>query len=57
MSPQDTNQFANGTEVPEIVIARLPQYLRVLHSISDAGIDVISSLQLVSPACVSKTLL
>ena len=61
MSPQDTNQFANGTEVPEIVIARLPQYLRVLHSISDAGIDVISSLQLgkqmqVTPTQIRKDL-
>lgn len=61
MSPQDTNQYANGTEVPEIVIARLPQYLRVLHSISDAGIDVISSLQLgkqmqVTPTQIRKDL-
>ena len=61
MAPQDTNQFANGTEVPEIVIARLPQYLRVLNSMADAGIDVISSLQLgvqmqVTPTQIRKDL-
>ena len=61
MSPQETNQFPNNTEVPEIVIARLPQYLRVLHTISDSGIDVISSLQLgkqmqVTPTQIRKDL-
>ena len=61
MVPQDTNQFTHGTEVPEIVISRLPQYLRVLNSIAAAGIDVISSLQLgnkmqVTPAQIRKDL-
>jgi redox-sensing transcriptional repressor len=48
-------------EVPEVVIERLPQYLRALTHLESSGIDVISSQQLgellqVTPAQIRKDL-
>ena len=55
------NSQSDSTEVPEVVITRLPQYIRVLNSLLDAGVDVISSQQLgeqlqVTPAQIRKDL-
>ena len=46
-------------EVPEVVIERLPQYLRALTHLKEAGVEVISSQQLgdllqVTPAQIRK---
>ena len=48
-------------EVPEVVIARLPQYVRILTHLLDAGIEVTNSQQLgtqlqVTPAQIRKDL-
>ena len=56
--PKTTNVLL---DVPEVVIARLPQYMRILNAMSDAGTDVISSHQLgeqirVTPAQIRKDL-
>lgn len=47
--------------VPEVVIERLPQYLRILAHLEDSGIEVVSSQQLgellmVTPAQIRKDL-
>ena len=49
------------TEVPEVVVSRLPQYLRILNRLMDDGIMVVSSRQLgeklqVTPAQIRKDL-
>lgn len=48
-------------DVPEVVVERLPQYLRALSHLEEAGLDVISSQQLgellqVTPAQIRKDL-
>lgn len=48
-------------EVPEVVVSRLPQYLRILNRLMDDGIMVVSSKQLgeklqVTPAQIRKDL-
>ena len=53
--------MATLTDVPEVVIERLPQYLRALAHLEASGIDVISSQQLgellqVTPAQIRKDL-
>ena len=53
--------MAGPPEVPEVVIERLPQYLRALAHLESNGIDVISSQQLgellqVTPAQIRKDL-
>ena len=53
--------MATQVEVPEVVIERLPQYLRALAHLEASGIDVISSQQLgellqVTPAQIRKDL-
>lgn len=53
--------MATQSEVPEVVIERLPQYLRALAHLESSGIDVISSQQLgellqVTPAQIRKDL-
>ena len=53
--------MAEPPEVPEVVIERLPQYLRALAHLESNGIDVISSQQLgellqVTPAQIRKDL-
>ena len=50
-----------AAEVPEVVIMRLPQYLRVLGELSQRGIEVVSSQQLgdhlqMTPAQIRKDL-
>lgn len=49
------------SEVPEVVISRLPQYVRILNRLLDDGIQVVSSQQLgeklqVTPAQIRKDL-
>ena len=49
------------TEVPEVVVARLPQYARVLGRLLEEGIEVVNSQQLgerlqVTPAQIRKDL-
>ena len=53
--------MATQPDVPEVVIERLPQYLRALAHLETSGIDVISSQQLgellqVTPAQIRKDL-
>ena len=48
-------------EVPEVVVSRLPQYLRVVNRLMEDGILVVSSQQLgdqlqVTPAQIRKDL-
>ena len=48
-------------DVPEVVVERLPQYLRALSNLAESGVDVISSQQLgeliqVTPAQIRKDL-
>ena len=50
-----------GEEVPEVVVARLPQYVRILKQLLDDGIQVANSQQLgeklqVTPAQIRKDL-
>jgi redox-sensing transcriptional repressor len=52
---------ATGSTVPEVVVERLPQYLRALSHLESNGIEVISSQQLgellqVTPAQIRKDL-
>lgn len=49
------------SEVPEVVVARLPQYVRILSRLREDGADVVSSQQLgerlqVTPAQIRKDL-
>ena len=49
------------SEVPEVVVSRLPQYLRILNRLMEDGISVVSSQQLgeklqVTPAQIRKDL-
>ena len=51
----------NRSEVPEVVINRLPQYVRILNRLLEDGIQVVSSQQLgeklqVTPAQIRKDL-
>ncbi len=53
--------MATQTDVPEVVVERLPQYLRALAHLKESGIEVISSQQLgellqVTPAQIRKDL-
>ena len=53
--------MATQTGVPEVVVERLPQYLRALAHLKESGIEVISSQQLgdllqVTPAQIRKDL-
>ena len=55
-SPEDSRD-----EVPEVVVSRLPQYLRILNRLMEDGIMVVSSQQLgeklqVTPAQIRKDL-
>ena len=49
------------TEIPEVVVMRLPQYVRVLGQLSQRGVEVVSSQQLgrqlqMTPAQIRKDL-
>ena len=61
MAAQSHNSQPNGSRVPDVVIARLPQYVRILNSLMDSGVEVVSSQQLgdqlqVTPAQIRKDL-
>ena len=61
MVTRDGKQKTNLLEVPEVVITRLPQYIRILNSLLRAGVEVVSSQQLgeqlqVTPAQIRKDL-
>ena len=57
---QDHRQ-GSSTDVPEVVVMRLPQYIRTLHSLHGEGVEMVSSQQLgeklqVTPAQIRKDL-
>ena len=61
MASQPDNTPSQNPGVPDVVIDRLPQYVRILHALMDDGIEVVSSQQLgrhlqVSPAQIRKDL-
>ena len=61
MAPQPNNSPSHHPKVPDVVIDRLPQYVRVLHTLMDSGVEVVSSQQLgrhlqVTPAQIRKDL-
>ena len=61
MTSGQTQGGGAAAEVPEVVIMRLPQYLRVLGELSQRGIEVVSSQQLgdqlqMTPAQIRKDL-
>ncbi len=60
-TPNTSDNQIPGSDVPEVVIQRLPLYVRVLSQYSSAGKDVISSEQLgnrlqMTPAQIRKDL-
>ncbi|MEC8911674.1 MAG: winged-helix domain-containing protein, partial [Chloroflexota bacterium] len=60
MAPNSESRQTRS-EVPEVVISRLPQYVRILNRLLDDGIQVVSSQQLgeklqVTPAQIRKDL-
>jgi redox-sensing transcriptional repressor len=61
ISPGSRISFSEPAEVPEVVVQRLPLYVRVLSQFARAGIEVISSEQLgahlqMTPAQIRKDL-
>ena len=59
--PPNSDSRQSRSEVPEVVISRLPQYVRILNRLLDDGIQVVSSQQLgeklqVTPAQIRKDL-
>ena len=61
MAAQSHNSQLNESRVPDVVIARLPQYVRILNSLMDSGVELVSSQQLgdqlqVTPAQIRKDL-
>ncbi|MDA0264358.1 MAG: redox-sensing transcriptional repressor Rex [Chloroflexi bacterium] len=59
--PSNSDSRQIRSEVPEVVISRLPQYVRILNRLLDDGIEVVSSQQLgeklqVTPAQIRKDL-
>ena len=53
--------YEDRPEVPEVVVARLPQYVRILNQLLDDGVEVANSQQLgerlqVTPAQIRKDL-
>jgi redox-sensing transcriptional repressor len=61
MEGRGANRGSDHNSVPEVVITRLPQYIRVLYSLLESGVDVVSSAQLgeqlqVTPAQIRKDL-
>ena len=59
--PPNSESRQSRSEVPEIVISRLPQYVRILNRLMEDGILVVSSQQLgeklqVTPAQIRKDL-
>ena len=61
MVARTASQESDQGEVPEVVIMRLPQYIRILGSLLGAGTEIVSSQQLgemlhVTPAQIRKDL-
>ena len=61
MAPRTPPNLPRRTEVPEVVVARLPQYVRILSRLLEDGVDVVNSQQLgdklqVTPAQIRKDL-
>ena len=61
MASNPPPQLPRRTEVPEVVVARLPQYVRILSRLLEDGMDVVNSHQLgeklhVTPAQIRKDL-
>ena len=61
MAPKPTSQPGSQGAVPEVVVMRLPQYIRILSSLLDEGAEMVSSQQLgdvlqVTPAQIRKDL-
>ena len=61
MTTNEATMGGSSAEVPEVVIMRLPQYLRILTRLSNQGIKVASSQQLgeliqMTPAQIRKDL-
>ena len=61
MAERPTSSQGSEADVPEVVIMRLPQYIRVLNTLQGEGLDVVSSQQLgemlqVTPAQIRKDL-
>ena len=59
--PPNSESRQSRSEVPEVVISRLPQYVRILNRLLEGGIQVVSSQQLgeklqVTPAQIRKDL-
>jgi len=58
MSQQPSERGTAGVpdfpDLPEATVARLPEYLRALHALADAGIDVVSSEDLSAQAGVNS---
>ena len=61
LAESEESQHVSPGEVPEVVIMRLPQYIRILSALLDEGTDVVSSQRLgevlqVTPAQIRKDL-
>ena len=61
MVARPPNRQLEPTNVPEVVITRLPQYIRILNALLATGVEVVSSQQLgdqlqVTPAQIRKDL-
>ncbi len=61
MASQPDNTSSPNSRVPDVVIDRLPQYVRILHTLMESGVEVVSSQQLgrrlqVTPAQIRKDL-
>ena len=61
MAATSQSRSSDRTEVPEVVVTRLPQYVRILTLLLEEGIQVVSSQQLgeklqVTPAQIRKDL-
>ena len=61
MAARSTSQHGGHADVPEVVVMRLPQYIRILVSLLDDGTEIVSSQQLgemlqVTPAQIRKDL-
>ena len=61
MAATSPSRSSDRTEVPEVVVTRLPQYVRILTLLLEEGIQVVSSQQLgeklqVTPAQIRKDL-
>ncbi len=61
MAPRSVPQHGGHADVPEVVVMRLPQYIRILAGLLHGGTEIVSSQQLgemlqVTPAQIRKDL-